>query len=226
MACPIGSLSVSPRFFFECLRLLLCAISPLAVAALFLASFGQYGRWQRIAMARTACWVALGLLVVFALWGNPIMDTLGVGISSFRVACGFVLAAVGFRFLCSSDEVQKEDKNPSSGVPSFAKKRPNMAVVPLAIPLIAGPDSLAVAMGQFQASSGFSNGAALFLAIAVSVALVYLCLSIASLLCSALSLAMRKLFFRIGGLLLLAIAAQQVLLGLREIEPVARLFTC
>ncbi|MDR0679045.1 MAG: MarC family protein [Puniceicoccales bacterium] len=221
MACLIESLSAGPRFFFESLWHLLRAINPFAVAALFLASFGQYSWRQRNAMARTACWVALGLLATFALWGRPIMDVLGIGIPSLRVACGFALAVVSFRFLCSGDDA---DGGETSSVPLFTKKRPNMAVVPLAIPLIAGPGPLVTAIEQFHSSFGLFHQIAVLSAIAVAVMLVYVCLFVASLLCSALSLTLRKLFFRIGGLLLFAVAIQQVLLGLREVEPIAHLF--
>lgn len=176
-------------------------------------------------MARTACWVALGLLIAFAFFGQPVMDVLGTGASSIRTACGAVLAIVSFRFLCSGDDSGgEEDREPPSTVPHFTKKHPNMAVIPLAVPLIFNPDTFLTAMARVGMSSGHRQRIGVLFAIAATVAVIYLCLLLASFLCSFLGLALRKLFFRIGGLLLLAFAFQQVLLGLSEIEPFARLF--
>jgi multiple antibiotic resistance protein len=222
MAAMCSNFSPDLGLFYGSFLSLLRAINPLAVALLFLAAFGHYGRGQRKAMARTACWVAMGLFLAFALWGRPILQTLGTGIPSIYVACGIILATVGFRILCAGDcEETAEDS--SGGAVKFSKGRPNMAVIPLAVPLIAGPKPLSVAMGSGLEISGCCHKSVLLLGVVAAVAAVYFSLRIGSALCSILSTTLRKLFFRIGGLILLALAFQHILIGLAEIEPFSAL---
>ncbi|MDR2667976.1 MAG: MarC family protein [Puniceicoccales bacterium] len=197
---------------------LLGAINPLSVAVLFLASFGRYGFRQRRSMARTASAVAFFLLLAFVWWGDSILAILGIGVPSIYIAGGIILAVIGSKFLCStdSDEIDGESQ---VGPVEFSKDRPNMAVIPLAIPLIVGGGQVAAAVDCGKSAVFFCEKLIVALAVAVAIAITLIALSVASFLCAFLSSTLEKLFFRIGGLVILAIAFQHILRGLEGMEP-------
>ncbi|MDR1436332.1 MAG: hypothetical protein LBI39_03970 [Puniceicoccales bacterium] len=201
---------------------LLRAINPLAVGALFLASFSGYGFRQRKFMVRASCLIAFFIILSFSYWGIAILNTLGVGVPSIHVACGIVFAYVGFKFLCAED-VDESDGDGQSGPPRFSKARPDMSVIPLALPMVAGAEPLAVAMSYGQNACGPLGKLTVAASVGFAVAAVFAVLTIANVLCAFLSDTFKKLFFRIGGLIILAIAFQQILVGLEHMEPFCRM---
>jgi multiple antibiotic resistance protein len=172
-------------------------------------------------MVGTACKVALGLMVFFALLGRQILDVLGTGIPSLCVGCGILTAATGFSMLCSSDGPADE----SAGSVGFGSQRPNLAITPLAVPLIAGPYPIAEIVERAALLRSLCDWIALLASIFLAVGCVALLLNIAGKLVDSLGKTLPKLFFRISGLVLLSMAVQFILVGLEQIEPFARLLS-
>jgi multiple antibiotic resistance protein len=162
--------------------------------------------------------VAFGLIVAFALWGEEILSVLGISMASFRVAGGFLLLIVGFRILLSEDS---EETPPSSK--GAVPLRADLALTPLAIPILAGPASVSAAILQASRIVRPWQWVGLLLAIGLAVALTCYVLLLAVRGSKWLGDAAMKLFFRLAGLVLIAVAVQFILAGLEETELVARL---
>ena len=204
--------------FFDSVLRLLGAINPLAVAALFLAAFSSYGFRQRMAMARLASVTSFFLLLSFVLCGKQILNTLGIGVPSIYVACGLIYSVVGFKFLTKKDS-DDDGSEPLAGPVTFSRERPNMSIIPLTVPMIFGARQIAAAIECSQASAGLFGKLAVSLSAAVAVVITFTAIYIASFLTTFLSSTLGKLFFRVGGLVILAIGFQQVLVGLEGMEP-------
>jgi multiple antibiotic resistance protein len=219
---PCPNFSADLHYFIGAFVLLLAAINPLAVAALFLSMTGNYTRRQRESMAHNASWIALGFLLVFAVCGEGILATLGINIPPFRIAGGLLLAAIGFGMLRAEDVDAPAENDPSV---TYGRGRANLSITPLAVPIIAGPGAASATILKASEAHGWCEWIMLFFAILFAVSIVYVLLMFAARGARLLGQAAMKLIFRIAGLVLLALAVQFVLRGLEQSEPFASLFS-
>lgn len=154
--------------------------------------------------------VALTILLVFFLVGDWLLDWLGIGIPAFRVAGGVLL------FLLAIDMVLARDsalRSTSETERDAAQARNDIAVFPLAFPLLAGPGALTTVLlmaSQGETMSDFVLLAAVIIAV-LSLALVTLLL--APQVMRLLGTTGVNVVNRVLGLLLAALAAQYVLDG-------------
>ena len=188
---------------------LFVTIDPVGVVPLFIALTQSMTPSERRQTALRACLIAFGILAFFGLFGEAILNGIGISMSAFRIAGGLLLFLIAVDMLF---EKRTERRGRQAEGPP-----PDPTVFPLATPLIAGPGALA-AMVLF---SGQHPGA---------IGLIELNLILAAImaLCLALFLAggaVARLLGKTGitvvtrllGMLLAALAVQFVLDGLVEI---------
>jgi multiple antibiotic resistance protein len=114
---------------------LLVVIDPLGTAPIFVALTAGMAPKRRRVIALRACVIAFGVLTVFGLAGNAVLQGLGISLPAFRIAGGLLLFLIAVDMLFEKrtqrreDREQDEDHDPS--------------VFPLATPLIAGPGAMA-----------------------------------------------------------------------------------
>jgi multiple antibiotic resistance protein len=150
---------------------------------------------QRAAVAVVAVAAATALLLAFALGGRELLAFLGISPASFRVAAGLLLLLPAYRLVAAGQPLEWAGEK--------AEDPLQVALVPLAVPMIAGPGALATAI-SYRETRGFATTA---LAMVLVLALSLACF-----------LAADWLFRRLGasvGVLLFAIAVEFVLDGLR-----------
>jgi multiple antibiotic resistance protein len=114
-------------------------IDPLAIAPFFLSLTHDTSEALRRQMALKATAIAAGVLVVFAVSGDVFLRSLGITLPALRIAGGALL------FLLSIDMVFARSSGlraPTAGEEAEAAHRADIAVFPLAIPLIAGPGAI------------------------------------------------------------------------------------
>src|SRR5437762_452253 len=97
---------------------------------------------QRIRMARLACWVMAGVLIVFSVAGKWIFKFLGITMPAFQIAASIVLLLVALDMLrAQRSRVQETSEETAAGV-----EKTDIAVAPLAIPMLAGPGAISTAI--------------------------------------------------------------------------------
>src|SRR5438876_1089088 len=97
---------------------------------------------QRIRMARLACWVTAGVLIGFAVAGKWIFKFLGITMPAFQFAASIVLLLVSLDMLrAQRSRVQETSEETAAGV-----EKTDIAVAPLAIPMLAGPGAISTAI--------------------------------------------------------------------------------
>ena len=185
-------------------------IDPIGLAPLFVALTQGMTDRQRRAIALRACGIAMLLLILFALFGEAVLGFVGISMPAFRVAGGILLFLTALDMLFERRTKRREDQSDS------ADAADDPSVFPLAIPLIAGPGSIASVIlltGQVPGAEGL----ALVLAITALVLGVCLVLFLAA---GPLERALGKtgitVVTRLLGMLLAALAVQFVLDGLRD----------
>lgn len=183
------------RAFAEAFVTLAVIMDPLGSAPTFIVlTAGRPARDRRNAAILAA--VVAGLLVLaFALFGRLILDFLHVSVSSLTIAGGLLLLLVALQML-RGDNLTEE--------PETA----NIALVPLATPLLAGPGAIAAVMVLTQRYPGASGQLAVVLAIAAVVVVLAVGLLLADLIARLIRPSVIQLLTRVLGLLLSAIAVQ------------------
>ena len=193
-------------------------IDPIATVPAFLAMTPTDTPGQRIKMARLACAVTAGLLIIFALSGNWIFRILGITIPAFQMAGSIVLLLVALDMLrARRSPVQVTSEETAQGA---AKE--DIAVTPLAVPMLAGPGAIStVILLHSKAGNDPVREAALVGCILVVSAASYLIFAISARGAKWLSPIVLRLVERLMGLLLAAIAMQFLINALRDLKIIA-----
>jgi multiple antibiotic resistance protein len=181
---------------------LFVAINPAAMA-IIVASLAVYHsqREQRV-MVNSALRLALVLLLLFSICGNGILKFLGINLLSIEFACGIIFFCIGFRVLNSDGDGEQAEPG----------RRSDLSVIPLAIPCIAGPRALAIAMEKVPPCLSLAR----CVAIVIVCAAVFLFFRGALWLMGRVNATFAGLFHRLCGLIILSIAIQHILHGLEH----------
>jgi multiple antibiotic resistance protein len=146
------------------------------------------------------------MIIGFAVFGEVILRYLKVSLGSLSIAGGLLLMLVALEMLRGSDFPGGDPDAPE-----------NVALVPLATPLVAGPGAIATSIVLWRGHPGLGGHAAVLLAIVLAVACVGVALVVAERVTRATSPAILAFLTRVFGLLLSAIAVQLVVDGVRSL---------
>jgi len=115
---------------------LLVVIDPIGTAPLFVALTAGMDPRRRRMVAVRACVIAFGILTVFGLAGNTVLDSLGISLPASRIAGGLLLFLIAVDMLFEKRTKRREDRTQDDD-------DHDPSVFPLATPLIAGPGAMA-----------------------------------------------------------------------------------
>jgi multiple antibiotic resistance protein len=186
-------------------------VDPFAAVPAYLVMTQNETAEERRRTALRAC-VAMGIiLAVFAAGGRFIFLTFGITLPAFRIAGGVILWFVAFDMLRGQRSTQE---SPTEIVEGQAKD--DVALTPLAIPVLAGPGAISTAMVLAGEAGSVARSAVVYGAILLTTAISYLTLRLAERLLAYLGQTGIKVMTRIMGMLLAAVATQFILNGVRE----------
>jgi multiple antibiotic resistance protein len=190
-------------------------VDPLAAVPAFLAMTPTDTPEQRSKMARLACWVAAGVLLAFAIAGKWIFKFLGITMPAFQLAASVVLLLIALDMLrAQRSRVQETSEETAAGV-----EKTDIAVTPLAIPMLSGPGAISTAIMLHNQAAGWGQRIALYVCIGAVCLASYLILRLSARGARWLSPIAMSITVRIMGLLLAAVAIQFMLNTLRQINP-------
>jgi multiple antibiotic resistance protein len=203
-------------FSLVSLSAVLVVVDPLAAIPFFLAMTADDGPEERREIARRAAMAAFLVLAGFALAGAVIFRALGITMPAFKMAGGVLLLVMAVDMLRTRPSATRiTEPEVQAGT---AKE--DVAIVPLATPLLAGPGSIATVVVLMGRARGQPWHVIVVLgAIAVTCAVTWLALASASRVDRVLGRTGLALVDRVGGLLLAAIAIQFLVDGLSEAFP-------
>ncbi len=199
-----------PQLFVSTLLTLFVILDPPGLLPVFLGLTRGMSIEARRASARNAAVVAFGIISTFAVFGRFILAYLHITIEALQVSGGLLLLLVAMQLLTGSGENEALE----SGT--------NIAIVPLGIPLLAGPGSIVAMMLAVEAAQGSLWGyVTVGAALVAAMVLVWVFLRFAGGIRRVLRESGTVLLTRIAGMLLAAIAVQMladgVLAFLRQI---------
>jgi multiple antibiotic resistance protein len=211
-----------PEYIFLAASSLFVIVDPLATVPAFLAMTPTDTPQQRIKMARLACCVMAGVLIVFALAGKWIFKFLGITMPAFQLAASIVLLLVALDMLrARRSRVHETTEETAAGA-----VKTDIAVAPLAIPMLAGPGAIstAILLQNQAASTGPQMAlycAALYGCILAVALASYVIFRLSAHGARWLSPIAMNITVRIMGLLLAAVAIQFMLNALQELKIIS-----
>jgi len=200
------------RFFTA----LLVILDPFMAIPILLALTTDYTDAERNRLVRTTALAVAAVLIVMALLGETLLHFLGTSLGSFRVGGGIVLFLMALAML----QAQADSMRTSPQEERSAASRASIAVVPLAIPLLAGPGAMSTVIIAMHRSAE-PHHAALIIGIIVLVSLIlWLVLRLARPIGRVLGDIGLNILNRLFGLILAAIAVEVIANGLKQLFPV------
>ena len=190
-------------------------IDPLATVPAFLAMTPQDSPEARTRMARLACMISAGVLITFAYVGKLIFKVLGITMPAFQLAASIVLLLVALDMLrAQRSRVQVTSEETAAGV-----EKTDIAVTPLAIPMLAGPGAISTAILLHNQASTMAQRASLAGCILLVCFVCFLIFRISARGAQWLSPIVMNITVRVMGLLLSAVGIQFMINALQELKP-------
>ncbi len=189
-------------------------VDPLAVVPAFLAMTPDQSDEVRLRTARVACSVAAAVLFLFTLLGEGILGYLHVSPAAFQIAGSILLLRIALDMLHGQRSAAQET---NEEVLAGAAKE-DIAVTPLAVPMLAGPGAISTSLILFHQAGSFLQRLMLFGVIALVALVSYGIFALAVHGIHRVNPLALKLMNRLMGLLLAAIAVQFALDGLAQVR--------
>jgi multiple antibiotic resistance protein len=186
-------------------------IDPPGCAPIFASLTGGTTPTQRRAMAVRSVLIAAGILLFFALFGEDLLRKLGVSLAAFRIAGGIMLFMIALEMVFEKRTQRREDRAQKvNATPEIE----DISVFPMAIPMIAGPGSIASVMLLMARSEGLDQSLIVLGAMGAVLILTVIALLAAGPLMRLLGHKVEAMITRILGVILAALAAQFVIDGI------------
>lgn len=156
--------------------------------------------------------VATSILFIFALTGMGILNFFGISMAALQIAGGILLLMFSIEHMSGPEKINHEEED--EGL-----HRDEISVVPLAMPLLAGPGAISTIVVQSTRATNSLNLALLIITICIVMYVTYVILKFSRYLYKLLGKTGLNLIGRIMGILVAAIAIEFVITGLRDVFP-------
>lgn len=194
---------------------LFAILTPFAAIPIYLGLTEGRSQTERQAIARTAVLTVVAVLWASALAGDVVLQILGTSLDSFRVGGGIVLLLMALSMLNArvSPVQQTHDEV------SEAEGKTAIGVVPLGLPLLAGPGAISSVIIEMHRSDSLLHQALVLACIAVVALGLWVSLRLAEPIGARLGRTGLNILNRLFGLLLAAVAVEIIAVGLRALFP-------
>lgn len=204
-------------FLIAVVASVLAIVDPVGALPFFVALTEGFAESDRQVILRRSVVVAGAVMMLFALVGRFLFAAFGFTLQAFEIAGGILLFSVAYDML--RGEISRAKVNPSDREEASAR-RDEIAVVPLGIPLLAGPGAISTVM-IYEGNAGNDPLAILatFIAIAIAIGATFVVFTWGQRIIRALGRTGVMAVTRVLGLVLAAVAVQFILNALAVIVP-------
>jgi len=191
-------------------------VDPLAAIPTFLVITAGADTGERRKTAKTAAFTCCVVLLGFAFAGTLIFRLFGITLVAFKIAGGVILMLIGLDMLRARRSPTKETLDETRE----GAEKENAGIIPLGIPMLAGPGSISTVMVLMGQSSEWWQTVCICIAVVITAVLSYWILAGADRVRRHLGDTGSRVLTRLMGLLLTAIAVQFILNGLADLGVV------
>ena len=196
---------------------ILIIVNPLGATLIYVSLTTNMERSARDAVARDACRYAFIILLIVALIGTWILQLFGITLEAFRIAGGILLFGIGMEMVYA-----KTSRTKLTATEKYeSRDTEDISIMPLAIPMIAGPGAITttiVLMNEATTMTPVAIGIVL-ISIAISIVLTYYMMRNSDYILTKIGQREYRAINRLMGMLLIAIAVQFVINGIRLAFP-------
>jgi multiple antibiotic resistance protein len=197
--------------YLQFLTSLLTFLTPFAAVPAYLSLTRECTGWERSRTAVLAAGTAAAVLVAAALMGGVILSALDVSLASLRVGGGLVLLLMALS-MASPRDAPVEHASPSNAARG--------AIVPLGVPLLAGPGSISSVIVEMRHGAGVGHAAMVILCVLATCVAVRAIFHFANSIVERIGRNGLDIVSRLFGLLLAAMAIRLIARGLRSLFPI------
>ncbi len=194
---------------------LIAITNPLSALAIFLGLTSNYTK-KEINSTAFLTFLAIGIILIIMTWiGLPLLGVFGIKPSEFSIAGGIIIAIIGYTMMHGEISKTAHTKEEHDA----AKQKESIAVIPLAIPMIAGPGAMVqtvLIVSTMPTLMGKIQLTITSLAVALT---IYATLRFSAPLHKLLGVSGLKTLTRIMGLIIMSIAVTMIIHGLEHVFP-------
>ncbi|MCK9306671.1 MAG: MarC family protein [Methanoculleus sp.] len=197
---------------------IIIVVNPLAATLIFVSLTGTMDEGAKLKVARDATQFALIILLIFTVAGGWILQLFGISIEAFRIAGGLLLFGIGMDMVYA-----KTSRTKMTATEKYeGQDADDIAVMPLAIPMITGPGAITTAIVLMNEAMSMSLAAIAMvpLAAGASIGITYYMMQRSDVIVRRIGQREYRAVNRLMGMLLIAIAVQFILIGIRAAFPV------
>lgn len=195
-------------------------VNPLTTAFVFMSLLPYASDKRREQVARRAVVMSTAIFFVFALLGGIIFQLFGITLEAFRIAGGIILFGIAMGMIKQgageAEQVDLLGDDDSDQSPA-AKHALSLAIVPLAIPFISGPGSIATVMILTSEAPTIWHVALVFVAILITAFACYYAMLYSRVLVERIGDVGKVIVTKVFGLILAVIAVQFVINGITDV---------
>ncbi len=199
-------------FLYYAVLTLFVIINPIGTIGIIRSLLDDYNKKDRKRIIHKAIVVATSSLLVFTIFGNAIFGFLGVSLYSFKIAGGILLGMISLQMIFG----QKQKAKHTSEEEDEWETMENLAITPLAIPLMTGPGAITTGILLYSSAVSAEQKIFVILAVVIACMLAYVIFRSSERIFSILGTTGSKVITRLMGLILLAIAVQYITGGIYD----------
>ena len=197
---------------------IIIVVNPLAATLIFVSLTGTLDKVARLKIAGEANRFALIILLLFAVAGGWILQLFGITIEAFRIAGGLLLFGIGMDMVYA-----KTSRTKMTATEKYERQdADDIAIMPLAIPMIAGPGAITsvIVLMNEAIVMGAAAIAIVILAAVTAIGLTYAMMQRSDDIVRRIGQREYRAVNRLMGMLLIAIAVQLIIIGLKTAFPI------
>ena len=201
------------NYLFVTIAAIFVIVNPLTTAFVFMSLQPHAPEAQRVLIARRAAKIATVVFFTFALLGSIIFKLFGITLDAFRIAGGIILFGIAMGMIQKRNGAR--DENNAS--PADGTITDDISVIPLAIPFISGPGSIATVMILTSEAPTIYHTGLVFLSVLITTISCYYSMIYSRVIVSYLGDSGKQIITKVFGLILAVIAVQFVINGVTNV---------
>jgi len=194
---------------------LFAIVNPIGSVPIFISATHGWSDADRAKTAKTVAFTVFIVLAVSAFLGDTILDFFGVTIPSFQVGGGILLMLIAISMMHGKQSGARQTPEEAQTL----AEREVIAIVPLSIPLLAGPGAISNMILAAQQNASFASHLSLVIPIFIISVIIWLVLKLAVAISNKLGIIGINIVTRLMGLILAAMAVEFIAHGLNGLFP-------
>jgi multiple antibiotic resistance protein len=194
---------------------LFAIVNPIGSVPIFMSATDGWSNGDRKRTAKTIAFTVFIVLAVSAFLGDSILNFFGISIPSFQVGGGILLMLIAISMMHGKQSHTRQTPEEAQTL----AEREVTAIVPLSIPLLAGPGAISHMIITAQQNSSFSGHLSLIIPISLMAIIIWIILRLAVRISNRLGTLGINIVTRLMGLILAAMAVEFIAHGLSGLFP-------